>query len=299
MDDLQAMAVFAAVVQQGSMSAAARTLGSTPSAVSQRVRALEALHGVRLLLRSTRKLALTEAGTQLYAHAQALLAAAEAGRAAMARSRDALAGELRISAPVGFARHIAPALGPLLAANPALRLHLMVDDAMIDLIDHRIDLALRAGVLADSTWVARRLGAFEWVICASPAYLARAGVPATPQALAEQAWLSVREGALRLPLVGPGGEEAPLHVMPRITSNNQFTLQQLCLDGLGVTMQVRPDAHDDLQAGRLVALLPEWRLAPIPVWAVTPRRAEAQPAKVRHAIAALQTWLKARPGVID
>lgn len=297
MDDLQAMAVFAAVVQHGSMSAAARALGSTPSAVSQRLRALEALHGVRLLLRSTRKLALTEAGAQLLGHAQALLAAAEAARAAMAHSRDALAGELRLSAPVGFARHIAPALAPLLAANPALRLHLMVDDAMIDLIDHRIDLALRAGTMPDSTWVARRLGAFEWAICASPAYLERAGLPATPQALAEHAWLSVREGALRLPLVGPGGQEAPLHVLPRITSNNQLTLQQLCLAGLGVTMQVRPEAHDDLQAGRLVELLPGWRLAPIPVWAVTPRRAEAQPAKVRHAIAALENWLRARPGV--
>lgn len=299
MDDLQAMAVFAAVVRHGSMSAAARALGTTPSAVSQRVRALEALHRVRLLLRSTRKLALTEAGAQLLVHAQTLLAAAEGGRAALASSRDTLAGELRVSAPVGFARHIAPALAPLLSAHPALRLHLAVDDAMIDLIDHRIDLALRGGALTDSTWVARRLCAFEWTICAAPAYLARAGVPASPAALAEHAWLSVREGELPLSLLGPEGQEASLHVSPRITSNNHLTLQQLCVAGLGVALQLRPDIDDDLQAGQLVALLPGWRLAPIPLWAVTPRRAEEQPAKVRHALAALTAWLRARPGVID
>jgi DNA-binding transcriptional LysR family regulator len=281
------------------MSAAARQLGSTPSAVSQRVRALEALHGVRLLHRSTRKITLTEAGARLREHAQAMLSSAEAAREALARSRDALEGALRLSAPVGFARHVAPALSPLLAAHPQLHLHLVVDDAMIDLIDHRIDIALRAGTLGDSAWVARRLCAFEWAICAAPAYVARAGMPAGPEALAEHVWLSVREGTLRLPLVGPGGAERPLVVTPRITSNNQLTLAQLCAAGLGLTMQVRPDVEDDLRAGRLVEVLPSWRLAPIPVWAVTPRRASAQPAKVRHAIAALQAWLRTRPGVVD
>ncbi|MCP5283265.1 MAG: LysR family transcriptional regulator, partial [Burkholderiaceae bacterium] len=164
MDDLQALAVFATVVREGSLSAAARRLGSTPSAVSQRLRALEQAHGVRLLHRSTRRLSLTEAGQRLLGPAERLLADAQAAREALALARDALDGELRLSAPVGFARHLGPALAPLLAAHPALQLSLQVDDAMIDLAAHRIDLALRAGPLADSSWVARPLGRFEWLI---------------------------------------------------------------------------------------------------------------------------------------
>jgi DNA-binding transcriptional LysR family regulator len=89
-----------------------------------------------------------------------------------------------------------------------------------------------------------------------------------------------------------------LEASPRAVSNNQLTLQQLCAAGLGLAMLVRPDVDDDLRSGRLVPLLPDWRLAPIPVWAVTPRRTDAQPAKVRHAIHALQAWLVGRPGVI-
>lgn len=291
------MAVFATVVRQGSLSAAARQLGSTPSAVSQRLRALEAAHGVRLLHRSTRKLTLTEAGARLLGPAEAMLTAAQSAREALALARDDLVGELRISAPVGFARHVAPALAPLLAAHPGLRLSLNVNDAMIDLIDHRIDLALRAGTLADSSWVARPIGRFEWLVCAAPAYLARAGVPESPPALAAHAWLSVRDGAQVLPLQGPDGAACRLELVPRIVSNNQLTLQQMCTAGLGLSLQLRPDVDDDLRAGRLVPVLPGWGLPAIPVWAVTPGR-DAQPAKVRHAVAALQAWLRARPGVL-
>src|SRR5262245_36022263 len=115
MDDLQAMAVFAAVVHHGSMSGAARQLGMTPSAVSQRVRALEAAHGVTLLHRSTRQLRLTEVGQRVHAHCRALVQSAAGAREQMQLARDALEGELRLSAPLGFARHVAPALAPLLA----------------------------------------------------------------------------------------------------------------------------------------------------------------------------------------
>ena len=151
MEDLKRMAVFAAVVQHGSMSGAARALGMSTSAVSQQVRKLESDGGVTLLHRSTRKLALTEAGQRYHARCAAMWAAAEQARAELAASRDAPSGELRMSATVGFARHIAPALGELLAAHPALRLRLLVDDSTIDLINARIDLAVRYGRLADST----------------------------------------------------------------------------------------------------------------------------------------------------
>lgn len=280
------------------MSAAARRLGSTPSAVSQRLRALESAHGVRLLHRSTRRLSLTEAGERLLGPAERLLADAQAARDALALARDALDGELRLSAPVGFARHLGPALAPLLAAHPALRLSLQVDDAMIDLVAHRIDLALRAGPLADSAWVARPLGRFEWLIVGAPAYLARAGVPATPDELAAHAWLSVRGGPQRLALQGPDGQVLRLQAVSRLVSNNQLSLQQMAVAGLGLSLQLRPDVDDDLRSGRLVPVLPGWVPPPLPVWAVTPDRDAALPAKVRHALAALRGSLRRLPGVI-
>ena len=301
MDDLQAMAVFAEVVRQGSMSGAARHLGMTPSAVSQRIRALEQAHRVTLLHRSTRKLTLTEVGARVHAQCLAMGQAAAAAREAMALSRDALDGELRLSAPVGFARHVAPALAPLLARHPGLTLRLLVDDRMIDLEDARVDLALRAGRMPDSSWVARRLCGFTWLLGAAPAYLARAGTPQQPRDLLTHEWLggdARSEGGLMLPLSGPGGALEQLRVEPRILSNNQLTLQQLCAAGLGIAPLVRPDADEELRSGRLISLLPEWQLPVTPVWAVTPRR-DDQPAKVRHALAALQVALRQLPGAVD
>lgn len=286
------------MVREGSLSAAARRLGSTPSAVSQRLRALEQAHGVRLLHRSTRRLSLTEAGQRLLGPAERLLADAQAAREALALARDALDGELRLSAPVGFARHLGPALAPLLAAHPALQLSLQVDDAMIDLAAHRIDLALRAGPLADSSWVARPLGRFEWLIVGAPAYLARAGVPASPADPAAHAWLSVRGGAQTLALQRANGGVLALPTTPHLVSNNQLSLQQLAVAGLGLSLQLRPDVDEDLRSGRLVPVLPGWALPPLPVWAVTPDRDHALPAKVRHALAALRDGLRVLPGVI-
>ncbi|GAB4087962.1 LysR family transcriptional regulator [Hydrogenophaga soli] len=298
MDDLKRMAVFASVVQHGSMSGAARALGMSPSAVSQQVRQLEREGGVTLLHRSTRQLALTEAGQRVHAQCAAMCAAADQARAELAASREAPNGELRLSATVGFARHVAPALGPLLAAHPSLRLRLLVDDAPIDLINARIDLAVRFGRLADSTWAARRLGTLEWWLCASPDWLARHGQPESPDALLAHTWLGfAREGnGLMLDLQGPDGATRSLRVEPRIVSNNQLSIQQMCEAGLGLALLGSLDVQDALQAGRLVRLLPHWGLGTLAIWAVTPQR-DAQPAKVRQAIEALQRYLITQPGV--
>lgn len=297
MDDLQALAVFAAVVRLGSMSAAARELGTTPSAVSQRLRALEAAHGVTLLLRSTRKLRLTEVGERVYDECRQLAQAAEAAREQMRLARDTLAGELRISAPVGFARHVAPALAGLLALHPGLKLRLLVDDRLIDLIEARIDIALRAGRLPDSDWVARRLTSFPFLLCAAPRYLERAGTPAHPDELARHDWIAHESGAevLRLAFDGPAGERASVEVSPRLVSNNQLSIGQLCAGGLGLAMLVQPDAEPDLAAGRLLPVMPAWRPPSVPVWALTAKRG-AQPAKVRAAMAALQAAFRQLPG---
>ncbi|MFY3382925.1 LysR family transcriptional regulator [Paracidovorax sp. MALMAid1276] len=300
MDDLKRMAVFAAVVQHGSMSGAARALGMSTSAVSQQVRQLERDGGVTLLHRSTRKLALTEAGQRYHARCAAMWAAAEQARAELAASRDEPSGELRLSATVGFARHIAPALGDLLAAHPALRLRLLVDDAAIDLINARIDLAVRFGRLPDSSWAARRLCGMQWLLAASPQWVAQHGAPRDPDALLTHSWLGfAREGGgLLLDLRSPAGEPRVLRVEPRIASNNQLSIQQMCEAGLGLALVGSMDAHEALQAGRLVQLLPEWSFGTLDIWAVTPQR-DAQPAKVRQAIAALHAYLRQVPGISD
>ena len=300
MSELKQLALLAEVVRTGSLSAAARHLRISTSAVSQQLRALEQTHGVTLLNRSTRKLALTEVGARVAEHGQAMLEAAARARQQLLQARDAPEGELRLSAPVGFARHIAPALTPLLAAHPALKLSLQVDDAMIDLIDARIDLALRAGRLPDSTWAARRLCHFEFLVCAAPAYLAKAGVPQAPADLLAHQWVATpRDGkSMLLELTGPAGERESLRLEPRITSNNQLSLQQLCAAGLGLALGVRADLDDDLRSGRVVPVLPAWRPAAIPVWATTPQR-DGQPAKVRHAIEAIRAYLRTVPGASD
>ncbi len=292
LDQLKRMAVLAAVVRHGSFAAAARQLRTSTSAVSQQVRALEQDMGVTLLHRSTRKLSLTPAGERFHAGCAAMVAAAESAQAQLQQLRDAPEGELRIAMTVGFGRHIGPALAPLLAAHPALRLHLQVEDGFTDLVAHRIDLAIRFGRLPDSPWVAQRIGAMHSSLYAAPAYLAQRGVPATAEALREADWLMLQDGtdhARRL----PGSE---LSVQPRHTSNNQLTLQQLCEAGLGIAGLGDEDVAEAVAAGRLLRLSTPLTLPDLPIWAMTPQRHDGnpgQPAKVRHAIAALKAHLGA------
>jgi len=297
MDDLKRMAVYATVVEHRSMSAAARVLGMSTSAVSQQMRQLERDNGVTLMHRSTRKLTLTPAGEQFYEGCSAMLAAARRAQQQLAHSRDAPSGELRLSAPVGFARHVAPALGPVLAAHPALTLTLLVDDARIDLIESRIDLAIRFGRLPDSTWVARRLCAFELMMCASPRFLQAQPEITRPEDLHARQWLAfARPGhGFSLQLTGPDRESRAFRVEPRIQSNNQLSLQQMCAAGLGLALLARVDVDDDLFAGRLSQVLPDWKIDPLDVWAVTPQR-DTQPAKVKVAVDALEKYLSALPG---
>lgn len=308
MDDFKRMAIFATVVQQGSMSAAARTLGMTPSAVSQQVRQLERDGGVTLMHRTTRQLTLTDAGQRFYAECARMVEAASNARAELQAELQEPSGELRISSTVGFARHIAPALGPLLASHPKLRLQLLVDDAQIDLTSARIDLAIRYGNLPDSQWVAKRLGAMHWWPCASPQWLEKHGTPETLQALLTASWLGLPASLefqglqVRVPAgkSRPGQfEEHVLPIEPRIASNNQLALMQMCEAGLGIALLGSMDVQESLSAGRLVRLFPDWefgRSGSLPIWAVTPQR-NMQPAKVRLALEHLAQYLKGVPGV--
>ncbi|MBD9401724.1 LysR family transcriptional regulator [Comamonas sp. CMM02] len=301
MDDLKRMAVFATVVQHGSMTAAARSLGMSPSAVSQHIRQLEREGGVTLLHRSTRQISLTDAGQRFYVQCATLSAAAERARAELAAEQQVPSGELRLAAPVGFAHHTAPALGAWLARFPQLRLRLLLDDVPIDLIQARVDLALRFGPQADSNWVARKLASTPNWLCAAPAWIhARGGVPQHPAHLAQDTWLTLsHRDQHQLALIWqhlPSGERFTVQAMPRALSNHQTAVQALCEAGLGVAVLSAMDVTESVQSGRLVQLLPEWDMGLLDIWAVTPQR-DAQPAKVRQAIEELQAYFATLHGV--
>lgn len=291
MDQFKRMAIFAEVVAAGSMTAAARQLGMTPSAVSQHLRQLEQALGLALLHRSTRRLMLTEAGERYHVGCAAMVAVARSAGQTLACLRDEVEGELRLAAPIGFGGLLATALAPL-RAYPRLSLRLLLDDAVIDLIGARVDLALRAGTLADSTLVARKLGGLKQQLCASPAYLAERGWPAQPRDLLQHDWLGLtpRNGSGDvLDLQGPAGQHEILRLEGRVLASQVIALQALCVSGWGIQVGASDDAHQALADGRLLPVLPGWRLADLPVYALTPGRGE-QPAKVRQALDLLAAY---------
>ena len=299
MDQLKRMAVFAEVVAAGSLSAAARQLQMTPSAVSQHLRQLESALGLALLHRSTRKLTLTEAGERYIDGCRAMVAAARSADQALARHRDEPEGELRIAAPIGMGGLLAQALAPL-RQHPRLSLHMLLDDALIDLIKERVDIALRAGKLPDSSLVARRLGSMATQMCAAPAYLAERGWPQQPQDLAAHDWLGgmpSANGEETLLLHNPAGEEVTVQVRHRAYASQVTALHALCVAGWGISVVVSDDDRRALLDGRLLPVLPQWQLPDLPVYAITPRRGE-QPAKVRHALALLTAHFEQVPNVL-
>ncbi len=292
-DRLKRMALFARVVELGSMSAAARELDMTPSAVSQQLRQLEAETGVVLLHRSTRKLTTTEIGQAYYEDCAAMLHAARNADGRLGDLRDEPRGELRIAVPVGFASHLAPALAPLLRAYPALSLRVFADDRQIDLIAERIDLAIRVGRLADSNLIARRMAEWRHLLVAAPEYAREHGLPRMPEELAQHPMLilSVMNQPEYVDMHRDGEPARRVRVGGRIVSNSSRTLMEMMLQGLGIVRLPEPDAAPLLADGRAVRVLPEWSMPPLGVFAVTAQR-DAQPAKVRMAIAALQAYLQ-------
>lgn len=291
--DFRRMAILASVVEAGSMRRASRELGLTPSAVSQQIRQLERETGVTLLRRSTRHLALTDAGEAFYEGCAAMVAAARSAHERLAALHETLMGELSISAPVGFAAsHLTRALAPLLDAHAELSLRLIATDDQVDIIRERIDLALTIGTPPPATSLVRRhLADWPLVLVGSPQYLAARGTPRVPEDLARHDFLALP--AWHHPtdvLTGPDGRRARVVMKRRVTSNNQITIKQLMLAGHGLSFHVAPEIEEELEDGRLVRVLSRWSLPILSVDALMPPRS-AQPAKVRAAIDALKLYL--------
>jgi len=261
--DLTAQATFAQVVEAASFSAAARALGLSKSAVSKQVSRLEAQLGVQLLHRTTRRLSLTEAGAVFYEGCQRMLAEAEAAEQAVTHLAAAPRGHLRLNAPMSFGiLHLSPQLPDLLQRCPELTVDLTLNDRLVDLVEEGYDLAVRIGRLPDSSLIARRLAPSRNLLCAAPAYLEQNGAPARPRDLKRHACLfySYQAESEAWRLAGPEGTER-VSLGGRFRVNNGDSLRQVTLAGLGIAQLPTFIVGDDLRAGRLLRVLPDWEAA--------------------------------------
>lgn len=252
LDELQA---FAAVVDGGSITAAAERLGQTVSGISRSLGRLEQKLATTLLRRTTRRLELTEEGEVFLARARQILAAVDDAEEQMAARREQPAGRLRVDAATPFMLHvIAPVVDSYRAAHPQVTLELHSNEGITDLIEHRTDVAFRIGTLRDSTLHARPLGSSRIRVLASPDYLARCGTPRRLQELASHTLLgftqpeTLNDWPLRTP------EGTPLRITPAIASSSGETLRQLALAGSGIVCLSDFMTREDRRAGRLVPL---------------------------------------------
>lgn len=276
MDRLDEFAIFVRIVEEGSLVRAARRLRRSPPAVTRALAALEDRLGVRLVDRTTRRLAPTEAGRALYDRARAVVADYEA--AATGAREAPVRGLLRVTAPVQFGRrHVAPIATRFLDSHDGVEIELLLNDRNVDLIDEGIDVAVRIGVLADSGLTARPVGHVKRQWVASPAYLAAHGTPRTPADLARhEALLGTSRGAMEWSFAGarPG---ASLHLAGRLRVDDVETRLRAARDGRGVAQFLSYQVADDLAAGRLVRLLRAFERPPLPVQLVTKSRAHRAP----------------------
>jgi len=279
MDKLRSMEIFVAVVDAGSFTAAAEAFDISPVMVGKHIRLLEERIGARLLTRTTRRQSLTEIGRQYAERCRQILAdiqAAESGAEAM---RASPRGTLKLSAPVTFGTHrLAPALADYLAQHPDVSADLNLNDRVIDLVEEGYDAAVRIGALDDSSLVARPLASYRMMICASPAYLERAGTPRTPADLATHQCLDFMHWnkRLRWRLNDPHAD-APDVPASRFRSNNGQALRMAALRGHGIVMQTEILLAEDVEAGRLVSLLEDFLPPPRPMHLVYLRDRQATP----------------------
>ncbi|WP_122049719.1 LysR family transcriptional regulator [Asaia bogorensis] len=270
MDRHQAMTTFVRVVETGSFSAAARQLHVGQPAVSKIVAQLEARLQVSLLIRSTHGLTPTEAGQAYYERARNALQEADEAELAARGAGSGLSGRLRVSAATTFARlHIIPRLPAFLDAHPQLDVDILLDDRMIDLVAEGVDISLRMGALADSSAVARKLATGKRSVLATPAYLARAGMPLVPADLADHNAIVYSQ----LPNVWSfhrDGSAVSVSVAGRLRVSAAEGLRAAILADMGLTITSDWMFAPELENGAVTRLLPAWSLPDIDLWAVFP-----------------------------
>jgi DNA-binding transcriptional LysR family regulator len=293
MDRIEDIAVFVEVAGQGSFSSAARRLNRSPTAVTRAVADLEARLGVRLLNRTTRAVSLTDAGERFLTGARRVLAdLAEIEQAAAGQGR-APRGELAVTAPILFGRlHVLPIVNEFLKEFPDVSVRLMLLDRPVDLVEERLDAAIRIGPLADSSAVATRLGSLRRVVVASPDYLARRGQPERPEEIASHDVIVF--GGLGHWEFGEG--KKPVRFTPRLTVSTAEAAIDAVVAGIGITRVLSYQAVDALRRGSVVQLFASHGQADIPVHLLYP--AGAHSPKLRAFIDLALPHLRTRLGAI-
>lgn len=279
--------LFARILDLGSLSAAGRELGLSPAAASKRLAALEQRLGARLIHRSTRRLAPTEAGRIFHDDVRAILAAAEAAEARVAGRAESPSGSLRISAPTSFGRlHVAPHLSGFLEHHPAVQVELLLDDGFVDLVADRIDVAIRIATEPRSAGLtAQLLAPNRRVLCAAPAYLDRHGAPISLVDLVGHRLLAAsNQTPWRLE---SAKARRVLDVDSHVRTNSSEVVRELALAGAGIALRSTWDVGRELASGALRRILPDWQGATdVGIYAVHARAAPL-PAAVRAYVAHL------------
>ena len=275
MDRLRSLNALIAVVESGSFVAAAQRLHSSKAAISRYIQELETYLGVRLLQRSTRRVALTEAGRDYYQRAKQILSDLDDADSAVGANNASLIGNIRINAALTFGtRYLAPLWAEFMERHPAITLDIELNDRQVDLLEEGFDLAIRIGNLADSTLVSRRLANSHAVLCASPAYLEKHGTPTTPEELAQHqviAYSYLPTGDVWHFHSATNGERT-IAVKARMHTNNGDTIRAVVLAGQGIALQPIFQVGPDIKEGKLLTFLPEWSGPAFGIHAVYPSR---------------------------
>ena len=261
------MQAFVAVADLEGFAPAARKLGLSPSGVTRLVSALEERLGARLLQRTTRSVALTDAGARYLERARRILADIEEAEAAAEGERLLPRGRLVVSAPVGFGRlHVSPVVSEYLKRYPEVSADLRLSDLNINLVDEGVDLAVRIGHLPDSSLVARHVGQMRRIIVASPDYLDKHGDPQTPEAITSHQTIQFLSGWRFL----KDDQEIRITPAPRLITNSAAAAVQYAAEGGGLTRVLAYQAADQIKAGRLKVVLKEFEQPPLPIHIVYP-----------------------------
>lgn len=260
MDRLLSMSVFAKAVELGSFSAAGEAMHMSSQLVGKHVQTLEQHLGVRLLNRTTRRQHLTEIGASYYERVKVILAEVEGAESLAAETRATPRGRLRVNAPVSFGAHaLSPRLPEYLKANPEVTIDLSLSNGYVDAIDEGFDVVFRIGELADSSLIARELAPYRLILCAAPAYLAQHAPIRTPLDLSHHDCIGFSHTELRThwTLEGPEGR-ITVPVSGRVMANHGEAMLAIAAAGMGIMLQPLELVRDELDAGRLVQLLPAY-----------------------------------------
>ena len=286
MDKLKQIESFASVATRGSLTAAAAAEGVAPAVIGRRIDALEARLGVKLLVRTTRRISLTHEGSAFLEDCQRLLADLANAEASVSAGGVKASGHLRITAPAGFGRrHVAPLVPQFLAEHPDVSLSLNLSDRVVDIVNEGVDCAVRVGDLQDSSLVSVRLADNRRLCVAAPAYLRRAGTPRVPADLARHACLTLSSEASQTRgwAFTVAGELTHLRLTGRLDCTDGQVLHDWCVAGLGVAWRSAWEVGSDLAEGRLVSVLDEFAAPPNGIYAVFPH--------ARHLALRVRLWI--------